>query len=747
MNHQANTDPHASGGFNVRDILFVIFKHKWKIAFLAALGIGAAAAVFVMQRPLYASQAKLMVRYVVERSAVDLYEEERRGGGHILNAEMEILRSADLALEVAERVGPGKIVPPDAEPTLQGAAARIRSGLQVFPAKDSNVINVIYQDENPEMAAVVLAALVQSYFEKHLEIHRALGASDYVMKQRDQAQARLRETEQELEQLKSQYGIVSLASSTEALEAQRSRIRDALMAAEAELVEQRARLAALGGRSGEMETEGEEDAVPVADAEVAGPDAESFQRTREELVLAMAEHRDLANRLNFLRQRRNELLSRYTASNPLVASTQRQILEAEAQRRQLIARHPALIAESAEGTGGTAGPDLAVENARLEAVQARAEALKDQEARVQKQLDDLSGVGSRIVGLERRRALEEEKFRYLQTSLERARADASLDPAKMPNITTIEKPTAPARAFDAEAMKLVYGLAAGGLALGLGLAFLLEMVIDPRVKRPAEIQTRLQLPLIMTIPHMRARKRDRMLPLESPAVPRIGTAGDGTEIPALPAPPNGGRDHFMKTYAEALRDRIIFNFGVNNVTHKPKIIGLTGLSEGAGTSTIAAGIAKAFAEAPGMKVLFVDLNSHLPEGNPVFGKNRPLSLPGALESARDPGFREDGENLLYASAAAGPRGIVPLQVHEMMPYIRFSDFDYIVFDMPPLDQTSPTLSMAGLMDKVLLVLDADNTSRDTLQWGYSELTRGRADVSCVFNKAKAHAPKWVLGEV
>jgi len=80
-----------------------------------------------------------------------------------------------------------------------------------------------------------------------------------------------------------------------------------------------------------------------------------------------------------------------------------------------------------------------------------------------------------------------------------------------------------------------------------------------------------------------------------------------------------------------------------------------------------------------------------------------------------------------------------------MPHLVASEYDYIIFDMPTLDPTSRTLTMAGMMDKVLLVLDADNTSRDALLWGYSELIKGKADVSCVFNKTRTHAPGWLVG--
>ena len=51
--------------------------------------------------------------------------------------------------------------------------------------------------------------------------------------------------------------------------------------------------------------------------------------------------------------------------------------------------------------------------------------------------------------------------------------------------------------------------------------------------------------------------------------------------------------------------------------------------------------------------------------------------------------------------------------------------------------------MAALMDKVVLVLDAENTIKDMLVWTYSELTKGKADVSCVFNKARSDVPSWL----
>ena len=55
-------------GMNVSDILFAVFRCKWTIVFCTLLGLAGAAAVYYWSPPAYQSQAKLLVRYVVERS-------------------------------------------------------------------------------------------------------------------------------------------------------------------------------------------------------------------------------------------------------------------------------------------------------------------------------------------------------------------------------------------------------------------------------------------------------------------------------------------------------------------------------------------------------------------------------------------------------------------------------------------------------------------------------------------------------
>ena len=64
-------------GIHLSDILFALFKRKRTIILCALVGIVAAAAFYFFYPPVYESQAKLLVRYVLERSAIDPIEAEK----------------------------------------------------------------------------------------------------------------------------------------------------------------------------------------------------------------------------------------------------------------------------------------------------------------------------------------------------------------------------------------------------------------------------------------------------------------------------------------------------------------------------------------------------------------------------------------------------------------------------------------------------------------------------------------------
>jgi uncharacterized protein involved in exopolysaccharide biosynthesis len=372
---------------------------------------GAAALVYhkVEQSPSYESRAKLLVRYVIDRSAVDPYESKvdaiGNRGREMMDAELEIIKSADLALKVAEKIGPETILPGLKEPpTKTDAAKQIIKNLKVKSAERSNVIHLSYRHPKPEIAVKVLNQLIENYFERHLEIHRSTGSFEEVARQTELARSRLSQTEQELAKLSSDSGFLSPADGKAALELNRSAIRRNLMDCQVQLAEQQAKVAALESSMGVKPP-----AAPEADDEA--------QPVTQELA----------------------------------GQVKHQMAGVDSPQAQ--------------------GTDLNVERARLASLEARLKAVTEQFKKMNSEIEKISNASLEFANLERRRLLEEEKYRDFETQLEKARRDETLNSASMPNIAVVQNPSVPVRSLDDTTRLIAMGLTAGGLLLLLRMIF------------------------------------------------------------------------------------------------------------------------------------------------------------------------------------------------------------------------------------------------------------------------------------
>ena len=442
-----------------------------------------------------------------------------------------------------------------------------------------------------------------------------------------------------------------------------------------------------------------------------------------------------------MKEAENEILAKRRINSPedqaaqleLVRINQMQIDNLEKQRIDLERKFPELAGPlpTAVAAAATDQLNLASERARLAGIEARLETMKSHLQQIQTRAAVLSDLGPQIERLERKKEIEENNYKYFHASLEKARVDEALDPSKIPNISVVQKPS-PAFRVTSDLKKIVLGLAGGGIAFGLALAFLIELVVNRSVERPSEVERLLGTPILLSVPYLNGR---HPLRLRWPRPSRALTYDS--------APWNS--DHFMRPYAEALRDRLVLFFEINQMNHKPKLVAVTSCSERSGTSTLAAGVAAALSETGEGKVLLVDMNVGAPEIHPFFGGAPACSLAEALVG--EPA--QAGENLYLATANSsdGHRGqLVPRKFYDLMPHLQASDFDYIIFDMPPFSQTSITLPMSRFMDKVILIAEAEKSSRDILKRASTEFASVNANVSVILNKARSYSPKWMAAE-
>jgi polysaccharide biosynthesis transport protein len=90
--------------------------------------------------------------------------------------------------------------------------------------------------------------------------------------------------------------------------------------------------------------------------------------------------------------------------------------------------------------------------------------------------------------------------------------------------------------------------------------------------------------------------------------------------------------------------------------------------------------------------------------------------------------------------------ILPKRIAYLLPKLHASDYDYIIFDMPPITQTSVTPRIAGLMDIVLMVVEDSKTNREVAKQATTLLGETKANLGVVFNRRKAYVPRWLQQE-
>jgi Mrp family chromosome partitioning ATPase/capsular polysaccharide biosynthesis protein len=377
--------------------------------------------------------------------------------------------------------------------------------------------------------------------------------------------------------------------------------------------------------------------------------------------------------------------------------------------------------------------------AKLAGTQAKIEALKSRLRDIQQRTKQISELGPQIEDLERKKEMDETNYKYFAASLEKARIDEALDPSKMPNISAVQRPS-PSGLETKKRNKILMALAGGGLALGIALALLKGLALNQTIGRPLQLETRLHIPLMLSIPYANGRFA---LPRNGSPVPPGGVSTNRRQ--AKLAPWESG--HFIRPYCDAIRDRLGLYFELNHLTHKPKLVGVTGLSEEGGTSTLAAGLAASLSETNDGKVLLVDVNLGPEEVHPFFKGKPAYPLTKALKPSDS--IASAADNLYLATVGSpntGPAQLGLKKFFDMMPNMKASDFDYIIFDMPPLEQTSPTWGMAAFMDKLLVVVEAEKNNRQVIKRSYGKLIAERNNVAVVVNKARSYVPKWLDSE-
>ena len=187
--------------------------------------------------------------------------------------------------------------------------------------------------------------------------------------------------------------------------------------------------------------------------------------------------------------------------------------------------------------------------------------------------------------------------------------------------------------------------------------------------------------------------------------------------------------HQLHVYYEALRDRVVMYF--DQFTHKPKIIGITSCSSGSGATSIASGLAASLSETGDGRVLLVDMKPKSKGVHPFFQGKPGLGPADVFEDEKQDSAYVN-ENLYLATAGKvngkESRGL-PRRLAELMPKLKAKDYDYIIFDMPPVNATSITPRIAASMDQVIMVVESEKVHADVVKRSKKMLESRRSVIS------------------
>lgn len=711
-----------SGGITPADIILALVRHKWMILFCTLLGVAGAAFIYVSLPKLFQSRAQVMVKYVPERQTVgpgDKDEQEKSSiirGDAAVTSEAQIIWSMDLAQKVAAKIGPERILAKagGGNDTNQAALLIHKGTIPTTPG--GGVIDVSFDHPDPLIVQPVLTELLNEYVKRHWEIHRALASLDEFKQQRDTYADQLRDTELKLRNYLETNGAYALEESKKAAGARVLKIEEELRTAETDVAE---RETAVQYMQQQLPAD-----APVQNLEQREAEREKYER--------------LTGNLQQIRRQVADLTSQYTEDSGLVQPLRERMEKLEAQKKDMEKKNPTLLLGKAQ-TNGDQPFDPISEKLKIALLRMKIGLRTNELVKAKAEEARLYTIEQPIVELRRKKELLEKNYRYFATELDKAQLDAGLSATRISNISRVQDPTPPVRVVVPIAKKMGMAVAAG-LGFGIGLALLLELFVNQTVKRVSELDRLLPIPVYLSIPTTR---RSRRFLGASKNRDQLSPAGGGGRLQITNAAGHTV-DDILQPYFAALRDRILNRF--ETLARKPKLVGVCGCGENSGSTVTATGLAAALSESGDLKVLLVDLKKADRKKDVGLASSRKsCTLLEALEGDK----RQEAliaPNLYLATGNVGDEQQImtsPSKFTKVVPRLNASDYDYIVFDLPVVDQMSITPGLAKYMDLTLLVVEGETVPKQSVKLAGNLLLEFTSQVAIVFKDAPASVPKWL----
>jgi len=470
MHKLHNHEMKYESSMSLQRLLTILFKRK-KIILLVWAALVATVAIGSLLMPhIFVASSKIIVERVMDPDKSLLFGLSLRQDHEQydwINTEIEIIDSQPVAVRAVKALGLERAAgeenfsATDSVFHLATIAKKFRKNLLASSAKNSNVIDLSYEAESPELAAQAVNQVIEAYISYRTELFDESAEYKFFEKQMQVADEKLRQLEAHQAEFKQDREIISPEQQREILLTKLADYDRSITAVRTKRMGKEASLAVI-----KQQLHGGQD--------LSIPSTETSDRPSQEKYIAK-----LRGDLLDMEIRREQLLQKFTPQYEEVVNLNQEIAATKAKIKNEIEQI------------------VRMEEMSIKVLQAEEQLLETAVAKIQHELKGFAHKEYELSqlsrGIDDNREVfsmllkQREEARIAQGKLERGVKIKVISPATAPT-----EPVRPKRAINV-AIALVVGLLAG-----VALAFLVEF-LDRTIDAPDDLERLLNLPTLGSV--------------------------------------------------------------------------------------------------------------------------------------------------------------------------------------------------------------------------------------------------------